>query len=795
MKNFEKETIQAQLTDEQKALQDLQKAYKQAKKDCQEKIRLLNARKDMQNLQSIVHQKKYQQALMKQIDGVLNDLQTHTYKTANEFFQGSYQNGYIGSMYELQKQGIPITVPVSTKKMIRAIQTDSKLSQGYYLKQGLSVQNIRTLKKQIALETTRGIASGKSWLEVAESLSIQRYFQISESDAMRICRTEGNRINQQARLDAGDEAVKSGCDLLKQWDATLDGVTRPAHREADGQIVEWDEDFIVMGEKLPAPSIGGSASNVINCRCQLLKRPRWSLDEEELETLKKRAEFYGLDKSKSFEDYKQKFLQIPDNPVVPTIESVEKQIKDAETKLNDLKKQRNDTDLEIKRKESLISSGEKKYYSKFDEFDTEEDVIKRKKFLQGEIDDYEKQKEDWLIQNPKPEREFFHLDDEGLSDEMYDEYYQMYRDARHKWVADKNEVYRLIDDQIWKRQSEIFDLDDAIGAWGNIKDYRKANSIGLDVLKTQKSDLQKKYNQILSDIILQENDIDKLNELLKKLKYKTAIEAGKAKGSFDIRQTTTKLKKAMKQEDYDEFISVVEKNPDVAPLFEHADELRSVKYVEGGGVVKYGTDLEFSYPDQMWIDDGMSKWETVAHEHGHFFDRLDYGELTWKEYKGVRDAMNSPLVKGELKASASDQFLSAMRKDAETIFSKLPEIKKYCLKHMGITAGVQDAIDGLGFGRIAWGHGDAYYNRFYNKRIKSKWIDHSKDVQAFYKSLGFDVSSQLKVKKLARHYDTSSELWANITASVTCGGEGLEEMKKYFPESTKVFLEITKRLV
>lgn len=309
MNKAEKETVGRQLKDEEQCLKDLEKAYKQARKDCQQKLKELNSRSDMQNLQSIIYQKKYQQALLKQIDGVLNDLQTHTYKTANDFFQGSYVNGYVGSMYELMNQGIPLTIPVNPKKMVRAIQTDSKLSTGYYLKQGLTVQNIRTLKKQVALEATRGIANGKSWLEVADSLSVQRYFQISQSDAMRIVRTEGNRINQQARLDAGDEAVDAGCDLMKQWDATLDGRTRLAHREADGQIVEWKDKFLVMGEHLEAPSIGGSASNVINCRCQLLKRPRWSLDEEELETLKKRAEFYGLDKSKSFEDYRKKFLK------------------------------------------------------------------------------------------------------------------------------------------------------------------------------------------------------------------------------------------------------------------------------------------------------------------------------------------------------------------------------------------------------------------------------------------------------------------------------------------------------
>lgn len=80
--------------------------------------------------------------------------------------------------------------------------------------------------------------------------------------AMRIARTEGHRVNQQGFLDAGTEAKKKGADIVKQWDATLDSVTRPWHQEADGQIREWDDFFEVGGEKMKAPSIGGSARNV-----------------------------------------------------------------------------------------------------------------------------------------------------------------------------------------------------------------------------------------------------------------------------------------------------------------------------------------------------------------------------------------------------------------------------------------------------------------------------------------------------------------------------------------------------
>ena len=49
--------------------------------------------------------------------------------------------------------------------------------------------------------------------------------------AMRIARTEGHRVNQQGFLDAGTEAKKKGTDIIKQWDATLDSVTRPGIRK------------------------------------------------------------------------------------------------------------------------------------------------------------------------------------------------------------------------------------------------------------------------------------------------------------------------------------------------------------------------------------------------------------------------------------------------------------------------------------------------------------------------------------------------------------------------------------
>ena len=134
-------------------------------------------------------------------------------------------------------------------------------------------------------------------------------FRKAYNNAIRIARTEGHRIQNEAALDGQHGAKKKGADIVKRWDSTLDGRTRDEHRECDGQIREIDEPFDVGGEKMQAPGVGGSAKNVCNCRCCLLQRAKWTLDEKELETLKERAEIFGLDKTDDFEQFKKKYLE------------------------------------------------------------------------------------------------------------------------------------------------------------------------------------------------------------------------------------------------------------------------------------------------------------------------------------------------------------------------------------------------------------------------------------------------------------------------------------------------------
>ena len=312
MNKAQKEVQQAQLNEEKKMIRMLQRVYEQAKKDCEEKIRMLSARTDMENLQSIVYQKEYQQMLIDQLESALYDLQEGQFTSVSDYLEKSYVNGYVGMYYDLHiSSGIPLVIPINQDQVVKALKTDSKLSQGLYERLG---EDVNYLKRSIRAELSRGISNGSTWNEMAAHIAkgMNSPFRKAYNNAIRIARTEGHRIQNEAALDGQRGAKSKGADIVKQWDSTLDSRTRPEHREVDGQIREIDETFDVGGEKMQAPGVGGSARNVCNCRCCLLQRAKWALDDDELKALGERAAYFELDKTKDFEEFKQKYLKLPE---------------------------------------------------------------------------------------------------------------------------------------------------------------------------------------------------------------------------------------------------------------------------------------------------------------------------------------------------------------------------------------------------------------------------------------------------------------------------------------------------
>lgn len=305
MNDRQKEILQSQLNREKRTIEELKRVYAQASRDCEAKIRELSARTDMENLQSIIYQKQYQEVLKKQIDNVLEQLHTNEFTTVQDYLVNCYNDGYLGVMYDLAGQGIPFIIPINQEQVVKALQTDSKISTSLYTRLG---EDVRQLKTNIRAQLSRGIANGSSWNDIAVTIAdnMKSDYNKAYNSAIRITRTEGHRIQCQSAYDAQVKAKEKGADIVKQWDATLDGKTRPSHRMVDGEIKELDEPFS-NGLMKPGDS-GAPAEEVVNCRCALLQRARWALDEAELETLKERAEFFELDKTDNFDEFKSKYL-------------------------------------------------------------------------------------------------------------------------------------------------------------------------------------------------------------------------------------------------------------------------------------------------------------------------------------------------------------------------------------------------------------------------------------------------------------------------------------------------------
>ncbi len=312
MNNRQKEVQLSMLNDEQEYLRQLKEIYRQASRDCEDKIRNLSTRTDLENIQSIVYQQQYQQIIKMQVDEALMNLQSNEYSSMNDYLNDCYTNSAVGTFYDLHGQEVPVLFPIDQSQVARAVQLDSAISVGLYTRLG---EDIVKLKENIRNEVSRGIANGSTWNQTASNLAMGMRSPLNKSynNAVRIARTEGHRIQNQAQTDTLKKAKSKGADIVKQWDSTLDDDTRDTHKQLDGQIREIDQPFEVNGKTAMQPGGFGDPAEDCNCRCCMLQRAKWALDESELKELQDRAEYFGLDKAESFEDFKRKYLNADKN--------------------------------------------------------------------------------------------------------------------------------------------------------------------------------------------------------------------------------------------------------------------------------------------------------------------------------------------------------------------------------------------------------------------------------------------------------------------------------------------------
>lgn len=309
MNKWQKGVLGNRVEEDEKILKRLKKHYTEAKQEIDDKISALLARTDKENLQSIIYQVEYQKSLKTQINAILDNLNTKQFDDISKYLKESYESGFIGALYDIHGQGIPFIFPIDQEQIIRVLKNNSKLSKNLW---GSLYDRNSALQNKMRAELSRGISQGFSYNQMAKSVANQ--LGLNYNNVARIVRTESHRIANEATMDALYKAKDSGAEIVKQWDATLDSRTRPEHQILDGQIQELEEAFEVNGNTTQYPGGFGIPGLDINCRCAVLQRAKWALDEEELESLKERAKYFGLDKNDNFEDYKKKYLEVIESP-------------------------------------------------------------------------------------------------------------------------------------------------------------------------------------------------------------------------------------------------------------------------------------------------------------------------------------------------------------------------------------------------------------------------------------------------------------------------------------------------
>lgn len=303
MNKYQKRIQRKLLLNERLILKELEKTYQQALDDIMAQITLLQARKDTQNLQSIIYQVEYQKALKSQISSILDQLHNNEFKSISEYLTKCYEEGWIGTLYDLQNQGIPLIFPIDQEQIVKAIQVNTKLSKNLYDSLGI---DIKDLKQTIRTEISRGISQAYSYEQMAGL--IKRASGNSYNNSVRIARTEGHRITNEATYNAQVKAKSKGAKIVKVWDATLDMKTRPEHQALDGQKVDIDKPFSVDGYEAMYPGDFGEAHLDINCRCTIIQEAKWTMSDEEFTKMNgKTNELMRFKNLNDYEEFKREF--------------------------------------------------------------------------------------------------------------------------------------------------------------------------------------------------------------------------------------------------------------------------------------------------------------------------------------------------------------------------------------------------------------------------------------------------------------------------------------------------------
>lgn len=194
-------------------------------------------------------------------------------KTAfrNMYYQNMYAVNWFSKPYfaKVDEKALEVSV-YGTDKIWESINKANRAKYKPYLpKHGTlsSVLNANATNdiKKIKNAVISGLRAGDSYVKVAKNL--QKVFNTTASNAIRIARTEGNRNLNSGAYSNTVTAMEQGIELERMYLATLDLRTREQSGSMDGQTVPADQPFTYNGLSWYIPGNSGNPAYDIYDRC------------------------------------------------------------------------------------------------------------------------------------------------------------------------------------------------------------------------------------------------------------------------------------------------------------------------------------------------------------------------------------------------------------------------------------------------------------------------------------------------------------------------------------------------
>lgn len=300
MTKREKEVLQTSLDNEKLMLEQIEQNYINALADIKKKIKKLQ---EMPDTQSRAYQIDFQKQLENQVNTYLDILQSGNVETIEDYLNLCYETGFVGNVYQLQGYDIGLVAPINQNAVVNATKMTA---DGVKLSAKLA-GDTELLKKQVVQEIQRGFSVAMPYADIARNISARG--QASMNRSLRIARTEGNRVYNEAAYDSAQAAIAAGVDTVKQWVSVLDAKTRESHQKVDDEWAEVDKKFS-NGLFLPCDR-NGPAAEIVNCRCKAAFVPRWTV-EKNYPRLRRDNDTGEIIECQNYAEFKEKYLKNTD---------------------------------------------------------------------------------------------------------------------------------------------------------------------------------------------------------------------------------------------------------------------------------------------------------------------------------------------------------------------------------------------------------------------------------------------------------------------------------------------------